>query len=51
MSEAVQSPGVISAFREAGVDPHGSTPEAFHAFISTELARWQPIVTHIKEEA
>jgi tripartite-type tricarboxylate transporter receptor subunit TctC len=50
VSAAVRMPEVASAFRDAGVDPHGSTPDEFHQFISTELARWQSVIARIKKE-
>ena len=50
VSAAVRMPEVTSAFCDAGVDPHGSTPDEFHRFISTELARWEPIIARIKKE-
>ena len=48
IAEALHTAEVVSAFREAGVNPHGSTPDAFREFISTELARWRPIVAKIR---
>jgi tripartite-type tricarboxylate transporter receptor subunit TctC len=50
VSAAVRAPEVVSAFRDAGVNPHGSTPDEFHEFISTELARWRPVIARIKKE-
>ncbi len=41
---ALQAPDVKERFAAQGVDPIGSTPEEFAAFLKSEVARWAKVV-------
>jgi len=40
---ALQDPELRAALATMGLEPHGTTPEAFAAFIREEMRRWPPI--------
>jgi tripartite-type tricarboxylate transporter receptor subunit TctC len=44
MAKAVQSPEIKARFAEIGLTPVGTTPEAFDAFIRTEMDKWAKVV-------
>jgi tripartite-type tricarboxylate transporter receptor subunit TctC len=41
--EALQQPDVRARLAASGLEPIGSSPEEFAAFIKTELARWAQV--------
>jgi tripartite-type tricarboxylate transporter receptor subunit TctC len=40
----VKSPDVAEKLLQQGLEPVGSTPEQYDAFIRSEIAKWQPVV-------
>lgn len=44
LNEALRSPEVRTRMGEIGLTPTGSTPEAFDAFIRTEIDKWAAVV-------
>jgi tripartite-type tricarboxylate transporter receptor subunit TctC len=44
IAEILSEPAIEALFKNNGVEPKGSTPEAFAAKIKEELARWAPVV-------
>ncbi len=44
INEALRSPAVRTRMGEIGLTPMGSTPEAFDAFIRTEIDKWAAVV-------
>jgi tripartite-type tricarboxylate transporter receptor subunit TctC len=44
IAEILQEPAIEKLLKNNGVEPKGSTPEAFGAKIKEELARWAPVV-------
>jgi len=44
LAKGLQSADVRKKLAADGAVPHGSTPEAFHAFIKSEIARWAPVI-------
>jgi len=44
LAKGLQSTDVRKKLAADGAEPHGSTPEAFHAFIKSEIARWAPVI-------
>jgi tripartite-type tricarboxylate transporter receptor subunit TctC len=40
----LREPGTVDKLRAAYMDPVGSTPQAFGAFMQEELARWAPVI-------
>lgn len=44
MAKAVQSTEIKARFAEIGLTPVGTTPEAFDAFIRTEMDKWAKVV-------
>jgi len=44
LAKGVQSADVRKRLAADGADPSSSTPEEFHAFIRSEIARWAPVI-------
>lgn len=44
MVALLKQPQFRARMTEIGLDPVGSTPEEFDAYIRTEIAKWTPIV-------
>ena len=44
IGRALKDPGFMGQLSAIGVDPIGSTPEEFSAFLRTEIPRWKQIV-------
>jgi thiamine biosynthesis lipoprotein len=40
----LKTPDVRERFASLGADPTGSTPDAFTAFIKTEIAKWEKVI-------
>jgi tripartite-type tricarboxylate transporter receptor subunit TctC len=40
---ALEDPELLSALSTMGLEPRGTTPEEFAAFIREEIVRWPPI--------
>jgi tripartite-type tricarboxylate transporter receptor subunit TctC len=45
---ALGSADVKQRFRDIGVDPLPSTPEAFSAHLTSEITKWQKVIEHAK---
>lgn len=45
---ALVFPSVKSRFEDAGAVPKGSTPEELAAFLSSEIAKWGPVITEAR---
>jgi tripartite-type tricarboxylate transporter receptor subunit TctC len=45
-NEAIQAKDVVQALQRVGIDPIGSSPEAFGRYINSELKRWTAVVAH-----
>jgi tripartite-type tricarboxylate transporter receptor subunit TctC len=43
-NEAIRSEEVLAAFKTQGIDPLGSTPEAFAAYVKSEIEKWAKVV-------
>jgi tripartite-type tricarboxylate transporter receptor subunit TctC len=41
---AIRTPDLKARFAELGLDPIGSSPEEFGAFLRAEIAKWAPVV-------
>jgi tripartite-type tricarboxylate transporter receptor subunit TctC len=48
--KAIAAPDLKDRLARDGADPVGSTPEAFAAFIKTELAQWRKVVQQAKAQ-
>lgn len=44
LETALKLPDVITRLAATGFEPVGSTPEAFSAFVSTDIARWTRVI-------
>ncbi|RZL87397.1 MAG: hypothetical protein EOP82_26795 [Variovorax sp.] len=44
LAAAVRSPQTRQKLFELGLDPTGTTPEEFAAIVTTDIARWSPII-------
>jgi len=44
VNEVIADPAFVARAREIGMEPRGSTPEEMDKFLSTEIARWIPVV-------
>jgi tripartite-type tricarboxylate transporter receptor subunit TctC len=40
----LKTPAIAAQFAEMGIEPVGSTPEAYDALIASEIAKWGPVV-------
>lgn len=47
---AIKSPALVQRFATVGVEPTGSTPEAFAEIIRSEVAKWDPLVKSARTE-
>jgi len=45
---AVEAPEVKQRFQDLGVDARASTPEALHALLVSETAKWKKVVEEAK---
>ncbi|HMN81373.1 MAG TPA: tripartite tricarboxylate transporter substrate-binding protein [Burkholderiaceae bacterium] len=45
--KALQLPDIAKRFTDLGMEPYGTTPEQFSAFIASEATRWRPLVTEL----
>jgi tripartite-type tricarboxylate transporter receptor subunit TctC len=48
VAAAAQSPSLVRAWAEAGIDSPKGTPDDFAAFISREIERWLPIGARLR---
>jgi tripartite-type tricarboxylate transporter receptor subunit TctC len=46
IAKIMQVPDVQTRFRSDGKETLGTTPEAFRAYIETEIAKWRDVVKH-----
>jgi tripartite-type tricarboxylate transporter receptor subunit TctC len=44
IKHALSRPDMKERFGQQGVEPHGTTPEEFAAFIKSELTKWAKVV-------
>lgn len=44
IAKALRSPDLRERMTDVGMEPIGSTPDEFDAFVRTEMARWAPVV-------
>jgi tripartite-type tricarboxylate transporter receptor subunit TctC len=51
IAAALANADVSRKLNAAGVTPSGGTPEAFAAFVASEIARWKPIVAAFRESS
>jgi tripartite-type tricarboxylate transporter receptor subunit TctC len=43
----LHSPEMTKWLRDQGMEPRGTTPEEFTAFIKADLARWRQLITEL----
>jgi tripartite-type tricarboxylate transporter receptor subunit TctC len=44
INKALQSPALVERMEQMGMEPYGSTPEQFDAFIRAEIVKWAKVV-------
>jgi tripartite-type tricarboxylate transporter receptor subunit TctC len=44
VADTLALPAVRDRFLELGIEPVGNVPEAFHAFLSAEMAKYKDII-------
>jgi len=44
VNEVIADPAFVARAREIGMEPRGSSPEEMDKFLTTEIARWIPVV-------